>query len=458
MKPIPLLSNGYKSRSSNVTSQTRINCYIETSDDKNAAVAYGTPGLSLDNDFGSIPIRGIYSVGDYYYVVDQDKLYRVNNARVNEHIGTLLTTSGYVDIADNGFDLTIVDGTYGYTWNYAAETFTKITAAGFPGSSTIAFGDSYILADRPGTGQFFRSDSYDATTWDALNYATAETSPDNLVRVYYDHGLLLLFGTKTMEFWAVVASTGVGYLRSGTAAEYGLAAKWSVAKMNNTVIWLAQNSLGEVQVMQLQGYQPVKVSTYDMDSIFNSYTNPGDATAFSYMHNGHSFYQINFTEDNASWLYDGEMAVWSQLKHGDNRHLSNLSAVYNGRILTTAYDSGLIYYIDGDNYTDNGDPIVMELTSKFSFNNMERLTIDKLRLDMETGVGIGETEPQIMLQVSKDGGHTWGGERWHTIGMTGVYATWVAWFRLGQAYSWAFRFRISDPVKRVILGLWANGS
>ena len=128
MKPIPLLSNGYKSRSSNVTSQTRINCYIETSDDKNAAVAYGTPGLSLDNDFGSIPIRGIYSVGDYYYVVNQDKLYRVNNARVNEHIGTLLTTSGYVDIADNGFDLVIVDGTYGYTWNYTAETFTKITA------------------------------------------------------------------------------------------------------------------------------------------------------------------------------------------------------------------------------------------------------------------------------------------------------------------------------------------
>jgi hypothetical protein len=74
---------------------------------------------------------------------------------------------------------------------------------------------------------------------------------------------------------------------------------------------------------------------------------------------------------------------------------------------------------------------------------------------METGVGTTDGQgvnPQVMLSVSKDGGHTYGTEQWCSMGAIGNYQTRAIWRRLGQARDWTFKFRISDPVKRVIFG------
>lgn len=125
------------------------------------------------------------------------------------------------------------------------------------------------------------------------------------------------------------------------------------------------------------------------------------------------------------------------------------------------YENGNIYNIDENAYTDNGAMIVSELQTKHVFSNLERYTISELQVDLEAGVGLASgqgEDPQIILQVSKDGGHTWGNEMWRSMGRIGEYKTRTKWNRLGQSRDWVFRLRISDPVKRVLLNCWVNGN
>ena len=97
----------------------------------------------------------------------------------------------------------------------------------------------------------------------------------------------------------------------------------------------------------------------------------------------------------------------------------------------------------------------MELIGRHIDADNKRLTIDQMEIDMETGVGLSTgqgSNPQIMLAVSKDGGHEYGPEQWVSFGEMGKYGVRAVWRRLGIARDWTFKFRITDPVKRVIFG------
>lgn len=466
MRHISILGLGTQSKSSNVTSQQRINMYLEiaTDGDKNTVTAYGTPGLVQHASIGASPTRGMHTLGNYIYVVNLGKLWQVDNSGVAVEKGTLLTTTGRVSMADNGSvgdQIIIVDGTYGYIYTVSSGAFAQIADADFPGADTVTFNDGYFIVSKPDTGQFYLSGSYDGTAWDALDFATAESNPDNLISVVADHGELIAFGDVSTEFWTNTGSLDFPYSRSGAAVEWGLAARWSVAKFDNSLIYLAKNRMGEVQVVRLNGYLPQRVSTTDIETIINSYSGISDATGFSYLMNGHPFYQLNFTSANESWLYDGASNAWSQLKSGTGRHRAEMGTNFLLRTVVSDYENGKLYNLDSDAYTDDGEMIVAELVTKHVFNNMERYSISELQVDLESGVGLSSgqgEDPQIMLQVSKDGGHTWGAERWVSMGKIGEYAKRAKWNRLGQSRNWTFRLRISDPVKRVVLGAYVTGA
>ena len=59
--------------------------------------------------------------------------------------------------------------------------------------------------------------------------------------------------------------------------------------------------------------------------------------------------------------------------------------------------------------------------------------------------------PQVALDWSDDGGHTWGHEHWADIGAIGKYGARAKWNRLGRSRNRVFRAHISDPVKVVMI-------
>jgi len=464
---IPLFGLGLQGKSPNVSAQQRINCYLEVKQqdaDRSQISVYGTPGLDLFVDFGDTPIRGIrqFPKNSVLYVVHRGTLWEVNNAGVATNRGTLSTTTGQVSIDDNGTQVMIVDGTYGYTYNTSTTTFAKITDADFPANpTTVVFHNGRFLVTVQDSGQFQGSASYDGTAWDPLDFATAESNPDNTIAVATSHGDVVLFGDYTTEFWGDTGLSGFPYQRiPGAITNFGLAARWSVAMSYGTLCFLARNTEGQVIVARLAGYQAERISNTDLEHLINGYSSVSDAVAYGYMLDGHPMYVITFPSAGYTWMYDAATGEWSQLKStGLTRHRGQLFANFLNKAYVSDYSSGKLYRYNTSTYSENGDPLPMTFVGRHIFKGDDHLIIDALQLDVEAGVGIATgqgSSPRVMMQVSKDGGHTWGTEIWAPLGKAGETTSRALWRRLGRARDWTFKFTITDPVKRVLTGAAAT--
>jgi hypothetical protein len=451
-----LFGLGLQGRSVNVNSAKRLNLYLEINEEgaKSRISAHNLPGLTLFLDQGETPIRGMHGVGDSLFFVHRATFYSANNAAVATSLGTLLTATGQVAIADNGTQVMVVDGTAGYIYTIATGTFAQITGDFPNGATGVTFLDSYFIVDDPAhAGRFYVSANSDGTTWNALAYATAESNPDALVRPMAEKSLLGLFGEFSAEVWANTGALDFPFSRmQGGAVEWGLAARWSLCKFDDGLIWLARNRLGQVSVVAGSGAGGIeRVSSSDLDYLFSTYSAVSDATGLSRMLNGHPHYQINFPSESRSWLYDGKTGAWSELQsYGLTRHRGETQTTFLGDIMVGDFENGRIYKLLGSALTDNGDAIVRELVSPHSFGvDDEQGFISEIRLDMETGLGTATgqgADPQIMLSLSRDGGHSFGTERWTSAGKTGEYRHRARWRRCGRARDLVVKVRITDPI------------
>lgn len=455
---IPLFGMGQQGKSPVVTAQRHLNLYAEITPEgeKSRVVFYGTPGLVLFTSFGDTPVRGAIQVGDYVYAVHRGILWQVDNAGTKTNRGTLATTSGRVAMAYNGTQIAIVDGTRMYCYTIASAAFATVASALMANPIDVTYQDGYGVACFRGSQQYQISALGDFLTWDALDYASAESSPDGLVRVLSDHGELVLCGEVTVEFAGNTGGQDFPFspFKSSTLA-YGLAAQWSLVKYNDSLAGVFKNTMGQVQVMVMRGHALAPISSQEVDSLINGYTTVSDATAFSYLLGGHPMLQVNFPSAGKSWLYDASTQLWSPLESGlaGDRHRGELHVDFLNKPRVFDYANGNVYNLDANAYTDNGTPIAREIVGRHFFNDYRKVSVSRLTLDMETGVGLnGAGEPQVMLQVSKDNGRTWGQELWTSLGAIGEYTARVIWRRLGSARDWLFKVRVTDPVKVVLTG------
>jgi len=365
------------------------------------------------------------------------------------------------------------------------------TGVNFPGANTVVFIDSYFVINDPNTKQFWLSGQYDGFNWDPLQFASKEAYTDDLQAVFVDNGNLVLLGTISQEYWQNTGSFPFPFQRiAGSPTDIGLAARWSIARCAGEMFYLGRTRRGGVSVVRIQNYHPVVVSTPDLDYLLTQYQNIGDAIAFSYRQNGHEFYQISFQKEGKTWLYDATTDAWSVLISGrQTRHYANFGAQYLNQIAVTDYRNGNLYILDPQSFTDNGELIARELITPHLFANtsFNKLHIYRFRLDMQQGVGLVDNvasycyivtqdndpistennldlitenvgteaqtlEPQIMMQVSRDGGFTYGREMWTSFGAIGQYLRRAEWRRLGVSRSFVFKLRITDPVKVVLIG------
>lgn len=458
-----LFGVGLQGKSPNVSAQRRVNLYLEfrPEEDGIRIVAHGTPGLTLFVDFGDTLARGAHVIGTLLYIVHRGTLWEVNNAGVKTNRGTLLTTTGRVYMTDNGTTLMITDGTYGWTYNTSTLAFAQITDVDFPAPSSVTWQDRYYIVSKAASGRFYISAPDDPTSWNALDFANAEGNPDNLVRLIADHGELILLGDVTTEFWGDSGAADFPFARQGSAVvEWGLAAAESLAKFDSSLMFLGRNRMGECQVVMLNGYTPTNVGSQDFLDAINKYSTVNDATAWSYMNNGHAFYQINFPTAGKSWLYDGATKVWSELQDATfGRHRANLGVFFINNMVVADYSNGKVYRLDKTVYTDNGAMIPRKIISRHLISD-KYTPIGQLWIDMEQGVGTATGQgvlPQAMLRVSEDRGHTWSNEIWRDFGAIGDFQQRALWNRLGSAYSWTLELSITDPVKVAIMSEgWVN--
>jgi Phage stabilisation protein len=457
MQALPLFGLGVQSYSNAVTAQRRLNCIYEVrdDDDKNKLILRGTPGTINFTTLPNGTVRGWRVVKNVLYAVSGNQLFSISVNGSTTFLGNIGTKSGYCTLSDNGVQVIIVDGTAGYIYTISSNTLSKITDANFPnGCYTVTFAGGLFIVEQPGTLQFWMSNSYDGTTWTPIVFASKETNPDNIVAVDSMMDTLVIFGNTTTEFWQNVGGYPLLFQRvSGTVQNWGLAALYSRAKFSNSIAFLATNTQGQVQVVMFNGYATQRISNHDIENIINGFTTISDAIGYSYVFDGHMIYQLTFPSMNRTFIYDGITGFWSEAQTGTattGRHFGNLGITYNGKNYISDYSSnGNIYQISETSYTDAGTPIKRLVQSKHIRLTGNEFALAEVFFDMDVGLGLQSgqgSSPKVMLQISKDGGMTFGSERTVNIGSIGTYQARAIFRRLGSAKDFVLRLSMTDPV------------
>lgn len=480
---IPFCGPTYNSVSPSLSCSRSVNLYPELAPEgsKTHLALVGTPGTELWAALGKDVIRGMHVFNGLLYVVSGNHLYSVNpSGVVSSSLGTLNSSVGRVQMKDNGLSvsgvggdqLMIIDGTNGYILDVGTPpgSFSTIVDTDFPaGPSTLDYIDGYFVIGVAGSMSACASELYDGTSWNALATSPVSASPDPIQCVFNLHQQLWIIKTHTSEVWydaGTPTSTGFPFSRmSGAVVDYGTVAPWSVARGDNSLFFLASqrnNDAGEfVGVVTLAGGTPQIISTAAITYRIGQFPTISDAFGYCYSENGHTFYVLTFPSANATFVYDASTLMWHERStwtadapYTIGRHAGNCYAYFNGMHLVGDHASGNIYRMATGVYTDNGNPIVAMRTALpvFDREGFEGITVHRLVVDMETGVGGG-----VSLAWSDDGGRTWSNEHAASIGSVGQYRCRAAWRKLGyHPYGFVPRITISDPCKRVVLGAWAE--
>ena len=463
---IPFVGSSYQARSLNADAQRALNCYVEMDNNSPRApiALYGTPGTVLSFTLPAGPVRNCLTEGGYTWWVSGNAVYRVSSSFVVTTIGSIGTSTGEVGMVSNGQQILIVDGSKGYLVSVATATMAAISSTAFPnGVKRAAYQDGYFIVTGNLDSQSFyiNQTAYDGATWDALDFASAEGSPDSTLGVISSHRELWLFGQNSTEIWSNTGNADFPFVRSGnTFIEQGCAAAGTVAKADNTVFWLGSDQRGAGVVWRANGYSPQRISNHAMEREIQGYSTIADAYAFTYEQEGHIFYVLTFPTASKTWVYDAAVQAWHERAWRNPstgallRWRATCHTFNAGLHLVGDFETGNVYSLNLNTYTDNGDPI-LRLRSTIATENLQnRMFYSQLQVEMETGVGLATGQgvaPLLMLRYSNDGGHVWSNEKVATVGKVGEYAARAQFTRLGAGRNRVWEISMSDPVKFVVL-------
>jgi hypothetical protein len=464
---IGLVGGSYQERSLPLDAQRTINLYPvvdETQQGKEVSALYGTPGKRLFGTAGAGPMREAYTAANgRAFFVSGNKLYELSSGGSATERGTLLTSNGNLTVDENGSQLGLCDGTYGYIFTYATNVLAQITDSDFPTATSLTFIDGYFAVSKANSGQFFISALYNGTSWDALDFATAESSPDDLVRVYNAVGQLWLFGKRTTEIWTNTGNTVFPFERiQGAKMDMGLLAAHSVVSIDNSVFWLGRDTKGQGIVYRAKGFSPERISTHAIEYLLQASSSLENIKGYTYQQDGHTFYVLTGEGLNTTLVYDLSTGLWHE------RAFLNTQGEYEidlGSCYTFAFSKHLVgdrlnsnvYEMSLDVFKDGDYQIKRQRTFTHIHEEGEPIRVQQLAVEFEGGVGLTSgqgSNPQCWLEVSEDFGRTWGDEYYASIGALGQYRTRAEWRKLGYAYQFTFRVSISDPVKVAICGAY----
>jgi len=213
MIPLPISGGFYESDSLPISHQQAINWYVNIPQTETALSndnLFGTSGQFQIQTSGQSPLdinRGSHVKNGIPYILNGTTLYRLNSVIDGQGVESFtLTTIGTVTgddratFADNGAQLMIVADNKGYIVNssdvLAQITDPDFTASGLPQSVTYSNSFFNVTTD---SKKFIRSAANDGLNWNALDFASAEVDPDDIVGQIVFKNQLYIGGSETFE-------------------------------------------------------------------------------------------------------------------------------------------------------------------------------------------------------------------------------------------------------------------
>ena len=459
---IPVVGQSYHLKDWSIDCQRTVNLYpqvVESGNTPQVSALIPTPGLIKKYEFATSSIRGMYALTDRLLVVAGGKLHQINKTGTTSEIGDIAGVNRVI-FADNSLHVMIVASkTYKYT--IANNTLSEITSDEFFGATDVTVLDSRFVWTVPKSGKIQWSGLLNTTTT-ALNYATAETKSDNLVRTVTSSGQLWLIGEKTTEIWSSTGDANMPFQRmSGAFLPVGCIARDSVCQFGTSLVWLSQTDAGCGQIIMTNGYQAQRISNHAIENEIASYSRIDDAYSFAYQEHGHSFLLMTFQTAKKTWCFDLTTNMWHERSYHNpetsnhEHHRASSYSFFMNMHLVGDRLNGKVYQLTPDSQTDDGAAILRERITPVINPHASRLIFDELELIAQVGQE-SDIDPQVILDWSDDRGKTWSLSRQQSLGKIGQYANRVIFRRLGQSFGRVFRIRMSDPVRLVITGAKAR--
>jgi len=449
---LPLPISTYKLDATQASARRLVNCYIEQVDAKSPVVLKRSPGIK---PWGTVGTKGRGLHADTrtgkLYAASGNSLYRVSTDGIGTALGTIIG-DGMVSMDNNIDSVVCVTNPQAYYYN---GTFGQITDPDFTsrGASQVKFLGNWMLFLEPDSGRQFGANFGTVTNFDALNFATAEGSPDNTNQILSDKQQLVQLGSVSTEIAYNSGRSGYPFERlpSGGDFNLGTPATMSGALIDNTFGFLAS----DFTVRLLRGVTPVRVSTHAIEEAIRSLERKDDAIGLAFTLTGHLFYALNFPSGERTFVYDVTTQQFHEVGSyiDQNWQVVSVAAAY-GKILVQDGATGRIGELDPGYYAHWDEPQVMSWTYQSVYAENETAFHDRLEIIGTKGVGLisGQGfDPQIMLEVSDDGGKTFRMFSSRSLGKMGEYKWRVFWDQLGSSKDRVYRCSVSDPVEVAIM-------
>ncbi|MBX3703994.1 MAG: hypothetical protein KF822_09490 [Steroidobacteraceae bacterium] len=438
---LPVVGSAYAHGRTEVTARAAKNLWFERRPDGEkapvivshlpAAVQY-TFSQTVDAPFAFIST----DVG-YYYVATTTKLFGMspgsgivtfNNSFPVSHL-----TGLRMDYASD--DTRIVMVTFA-TASYCAVTggaITEITVEGQTPVSVAYLKGYFVMLMESGRLYW----STDGSTWNALDYANAEYSPDAGRKIVALGNVLIIFGAKTIEYWAPTGNVDLPFEPIPEAViRMGLRSSRAAVMIDGQVYFWGAPDNGTQGLFTLDGTTPVRLSPPDLELIL-SVANVLTPTVSGFSIQGRKVIALQMVPSDEVYWLDLASGAITRIPPGSPfsgrcEYISDGIAVYG---LSEARDNH--FRLDPTTFDATVEREL--ITDHVVTPDLDRFTVDKVRLDVAAG-------GNVALAVSRDGGQTWGTERSAPASAgQGVRGT-VSFDRYGTANQFTFRLRATGKL------------
>lgn len=312
--------------------------------------------LITDTDY---PGKHTYSVSS---MTRSGSTVTVNTTATNAlKVGQTVTIAGAVETAYNGnWEIaSIVDGDT-FTFDIGAATPTT------PATGTItAYGGETTV---PGivymNGYFFvmtadavihNSFLGDGSSWDALDFITAEIEPGKGKALAKSGAYVVAFKEWSTElFYDAANPTGspLSPVQNGFTL-IGCASGESVANLDGTLFWMSQTKERGRSVHLMVGQQQSQISTPDVERVINR---SDLSTIYSYGMKiaGHAFYILTMPDIDTTLVYDLISKEWTQWTSLTANAPLSVSSITRSDLVATVNTATAHGLADGDPVTISG--------------------------------------------------------------------------------------------------------
>lgn len=442
----------YSRERGNLPELPLINMFVESAKTEPGQVCLQSrPGLE-DNGVtsGAGPVAGIFQKdgvlsGDLF-TVSAGNLYRA---------GVLVGAiggSGTVSMAGNEIGLVINAGADVYYYDG-----TTLALADFPDNADVC--KVYEIAGRfcairSGTQKRYWTETLETAlvagilTFNALDFASAENEPDQLIDACVVDDKEILGGRETIEFWSKTGDSDLPFSPiEGLVFEKGVKATGCLVPFDNTAVFVSGDGL----VYRCSNV-PQRISDAGIEERIS-----GSATAslFTFFFEGHEFLCLRL--DTCTMAYNGQTRQWCEFaSDGETNWIARCAVP--GPIFGSAVDGKTLAF--GDTHSDLDRVLERRFRAGIALDEGS-VSIDNIRLRCNPGqasISGDYTDPVIEMRVSRDGGNSWGDWKPTKLGVQGAYRQRVEWRALGMFDDPGFlaEFRVTDPVAFRMSGVTVN--